>query len=133
MKNSCSIHIRRGDYVNTSLDILGKEYYIAAMEFIRKKNPDIIFYVFSDDIGAAKKWLGQSNNIRYMDIKDKRSAGVDMMLMSMCEHNIIANSTYSFWGAKLNANPNKIVIAPSKFDNETDRVLADDDWIKIKM
>lgn len=131
-KNSCSVHIRRGDYVNTSYDILGKEYYMAAMELLQKKNPDITFYVFSDDISVARNWLGERNNIKYMDIKDKRSAGVDMMLMSMCEHNIIANSTFSFWGAKLNRNPDKIVIAPSKYDNnKTNRVLADKDWIII--
>lgn len=106
----CSIHIRRGDYVNLAAyhPFPGKEYYIKAMELI--KNDVSKFMVFSDDIPWCKALFGNNPNIIYIE---NQTNVQDMYLMSQCKHNIIANSSFSWWGAYLNNNNNnKQVIAP---------------------
>lgn len=122
-QNAVSVHIRRGDYLTQkSLHVFGGictiEYYKKAIEKMRQQVSDLIFYFFSDDIEWTRQNLEYANSI-YVEPQmfDDYEDWYDMYLMSLCKHNIIANSTFSWWGAWLNDNENKIVIAPYKWMN----------------
>lgn len=119
MKNceSVSVHIRRGDYLNAENaalfgNICTDAYYVSAMERIKQEVPDAHFYLFSDDIPYVKKKFA-GENATIVDINHGQDSFYDMWLMSNCRHNICANSTFSFWGARLNPNENKIMIRPT--------------------
>ena len=113
--NSVAIHIRRGDYLsgyNGYYNILDTDYYTTAWEQIVTKYPDAQPFIFSQDT----QWVHQ--NLSFLPnpvfvTPDKDLQYEDMVLMSNCSHNIIANSSYSWWGAYLNKNPHKIVICPN--------------------
>ena len=106
------IHIRRGDYVQLSAfhPPCKPEYYLEAAQHFAESNP--YFVIFSDDIDYCKSLFAESENILYINNNDPY---IDLCLMSMCDHNIIANSSFSWWGAWLNSNPTKIVIAPKRW------------------
>lgn len=103
-----SIHVRRGDYVANSGNhtVTGMEYYIDAINKFFSKEP-YRFVVFSDDPEWCKQMFEGGH------IVDINNSYVEMCMMSMCDHHIIANSSFSWWGAWLNPNPKKIVTAPS--------------------
>lgn len=109
---SVSIHVRRTDKVNdpeyfvTDINYLNK-----AMAFFYEKLVNPVFYVFSDDITWCKVNI-QKKNAVFVDWNDDAHAYEDLRLMSLCKHNIIAESSFSWWGAYLNQNPKKIVITP---------------------
>lgn len=103
-QNSVAVHVRRTDYAQFDNWMLDKAYYRRAMLAIRERIEDPVFYYFSDDPDWTAKNLGK-NIIHGQELED-------FWLMSQCKHNIIANSTYSFWAAMLNDNPNKVVIYP---------------------
>lgn len=136
--NSVSIHIRRGDYLNERWkNILGvirdTVYYDNAVNFIigKVKNPQ--YFVFSDDIKWAKENLKLDNCI-YVNHNKGRNSYIDMYLMSICKHNIIANSTFSWWGAWLNKNPKKIVTIPEKWIiGKNCKQMYPAQWIRIKV
>lgn len=115
--NSASIHVRRGDYVGFKPceGVCDIEYYTKAIEYIENKEKNIKFFVFSNDIEWCQSELKLPNNTEFVNNNYGDNDYKDMMLMSLCKHNIIANSTFSWWGAWLNNNPNKIVIAPKHF------------------
>lgn len=118
--NSVSIHIRRGDYIsdaatNKTHGICSLEYYANAVKFIAGKVPDPVFYIFSDDMEWVKSNLLLSLPHEYIEGNNQHAAYVDMQLMTMCNHNIIANSSFSWWAAWLNPNDKKIVVAPKKW------------------
>lgn len=135
---SISLHIRRGDYVNDykTLQHHGLcdiDYYSKAIETIGDKVQSPYFFVFSDDLEWAKTNLKLKYPVVYIDNNRKDDSFWDMYLMCKCKHNIIANSTFSWWGAWLNENPNKIIIAPQKWLNanfNTDDIVPNR-WIKI--
>jgi len=110
--NSVSVHVRRGDYVGSKYDVLTMEYYKNAVCYIKTcvKNP--VFFVFSEDEDYVKKafqWLDD----KYVISNNRGSDSYkDMQLMSLCSHNIVANSTFSEWAAYMNRNVDKIVIYP---------------------
>ena len=134
-----SLHIRRGNYVN--VDVVNKvhgtcsmEYYEQAIKLVAEKSKQPCFYIFSDDIPWAKENLLMPYDHVFVDINDDKTDYEDMRLMYNCRHSILANSTFSWWGAWLNNNPGKIVIAPKKWFN--DPALAAEDlvpsrWIRI--
>ena len=133
-ENPISIHVRRGDYTKTDSEhlTLSLEYYVKGINYINNRKKNISFYIFSDDIEWVKK---QSifTKIEATFIENQKEE-VDLMLMSKCKHNIIANSSFSWWGAWLNQNNDKIVIAPSRwFKNEKIDILdlIPENWIKI--
>lgn len=133
--NAVSVHIRMGDYVNHPLHggICTLEYYTQAIEIIKLKIANPMFFVFSNDIEWCKQNLEMSNAVYVTGNVDENSYR-DMQLMSMCKHNVIANSSFSWWGAWLNNNPNKVVIAPSKWFNDESINTCDllpESWIKI--
>lgn len=133
---SVSIHVRRGDYVNVKNinkyhGVCEEEYYMRAVNLMRSKLSNLSFFVFSDDIDWCKK------NLKFME-ETTFVSGLknyeDLILMSECKHNIIANSTFSWWGAWLNKNVNKIIIAPKNWLASTNIETSDlllKTWIKI--
>lgn len=114
--DSVSIHLRRGDYVQEGLDILGKEYYTSAVDLIKQKSgtTDFDYFIFSDDEAYARHWINflAASKLHFVTGNTGTDSYVDMQLMSHCKHNILANSTFSYWGAMLNQNPEKIVVKP---------------------
>ena len=122
--NAISIGVRRGDYVkvNASSDL---NYYNKAIEIICSKVNNPFFFIFSDDIEWCKKNL-IINYDHYFVNESKSLPFEDMELMSRCRHNIISNSTYSWWGAYLNNNKSKIVISP-----KNGRFLSCSNFIQI--
>lgn len=112
---SVSLHIRRGDYVGTSFDCVKNEYYTKAISYMEKHLNHPYFFVFSDDIGYAEKMFETKNNIMIVRENQGKNSYRDMYFMSMCKHNIICNSTFSYWGARLNKNENKKVILPKTY------------------
>ncbi len=111
----CSIHVRKGDYTGTPMDVCNEAYYRRAMEYIRELRSDVGFIVFSDEIDKARMLIGDGSDISYMDTSGENTAGVDVWLMSLCRDNIIANSTYSYWGSRLNRHIDKCVIMPTQY------------------
>ena len=114
---SVSVHIRRGDYLegaNCALygNICTEEYYDEAIAHMKEKFPSAQFFFFSDDIPYVREHY-QSDNYEMIDWNHGKDSFYDMMLMSRCRHNICANSTFSFWGARLNPCKNKTMIRPS--------------------
>lgn len=130
--NSVSIHVRRGDYINInathSFDI---SYYEKAINYIKQNVSSPVFYLFSDDTAWCKKQqIFQDANI--IDWNTGKNSWQDMFLMSNCKHNIIANSTFSWWGAWLNNNKNKIVITPKQwFVGVKENDIIPTEWIRF--
>ena len=136
---SVSLHIRRGDYVTnpTTNSVHGTcslAYYKNAVSLISNRLKDPHFFIFSDDLDWAKENLDFIDNITFVELDENIPDYEEMYLMSQCKHNIIANSSFSWWGAWLNQNVDKIVIAPQKwFEDETINTndLIPDSWIRL--
>jgi len=111
--NSCSIHVRRGDYLNfpNHHPVLGTNYYNNAILDMCKSRNIENFLVLSDDIDWCKRTFEGSQFTFIEGEKDY----LDLYIMAQCKNNIIANSTFSWWGAWLNSNENKKVIAPKQW------------------
>lgn len=129
-RQSVAVHVRRGDYVGNAFDIVGPEYYKSATEYIKDRVSDPIFYVFSDDMDYIAKeftFLGE-----YIPVHNQgKESYIDMQLMSCCRHMIIANSTFSYWGALLGEKDDSIVIAPARYKADEDVALARKNWILL--
>ncbi|GAB1360744.1 alpha-1,2-fucosyltransferase [Porphyromonadaceae bacterium] len=138
---SVAIHIRGGDYLwkkheNSFGGIATTYYYKQAFEYLCTKIENPSFYIFTNDREWAEKVIPSDiKNITFVENNRGAESFRDMQLMSVCRHNIIANSSFSWWGAWLNSNPDKIVIAPNKwFHNETDafnREMIPNGWITM--
>lgn len=133
--NSVSIHIRRGDYLTNPIHNTNKEnYYEKALELIENRIEDPVFFIFSDDMDWVKLNFSTKRETVFIDFNDALTNFEDLKLMSSCKHNIIANSSFSWWGAWLNQNPDKIVIAPKQWFND-DSIYSEDviptSWTKI--
>lgn len=118
---SVSIHIRRGDYLDVANremfgNICTESYYERAVSYLKEKVPNPVFYIFSDDSDYVRTKY-QGKEYRIVDWNKGEDSLYDMMLMSHCRHNICANSTFSFWGARLNGHAGKIMIRPSIHKN----------------
>ena len=115
--HAVSVHIRRGDYLQPENEamfgnICTEEYYESALDYMKEKIEDPHFFLFSDDAAYVKKHY-QGEEYTIVDINHGDDSFYDMHLMSRCEGNVCANSTFSFWGARLNARPDKIMIRPT--------------------
>ena len=132
--NSISIHIRRGDYVSAGWEI-PMDYYLKALQRLKEEteDPELTAYVFSDDMEFAHSFFEQNPidglQIKYMDYENEDKVVYDMYLMSCCKYNIIANSTFSWWGAYLNRNTDKVVICPEI--GKWDEKFYLPEWIRI--
>lgn len=132
--NAVSIHVRRGDYLKDSRrceDICALEYYRRAMNFVEEKVMVDQYYIFSDDIEWCKEQFKNDSRYVFIDPRSEKEASTDMKLMSSCKHNIIANSSFSWWAAWLNENPQKIVVAPSIWVKGRDLDIWCDGWKKL--
>ncbi len=121
---SVSIHVRRGDYLlpqNQVLfgDICTERYYEKAMKMIADRYPDVTFYLFTNDSEWAKEWIEKPYRIVPVEWAGAKDYEL-LTLMSSCKHNILANSSFSWWASYLNENPDKMVIAPDKWLNGWD-------------
>ena len=138
-ENSVSIHIRRGDYVTNQIankvhGALGISYYKNAIQRIYDEVDSPHFFVFSDDLAWARNNLGLSVSVTFVAHNTGKSSFEDMRLMSLCKYNIIANSTFSWWGAWLNKNSGKIVIYPRNWFNDSGintQDLTPETWVAI--
>jgi hypothetical protein len=113
-RNPVSLHVRRGD---STLPWEGKvvlpmEYYAHAISTIKERFADPLVFVFSDDMSFARENLPRKARMVFVEHNDDFASHEDLRLMSACHHHIIANSTFSWWGAWLNTRPGKMVIAP---------------------
>ena len=120
---SVALHVRRGDYLHpTNLPHFGLcplDYYQQAMAYIRRQYPETTFFIFSDDVKWAEQNL-QDENAVFVHPQPNESDVIDLYLMSLCRHHILANSTFSFWAAWLSLNDG-INIYPSRW-------FADSTW-----
>ena len=130
--DSVSVHIRRGDYLSYFGATVSVDYYNRAIKLIKEKKPNAKFYFFSDDI----KWVKNAfKGEDYYYVSDSRLEALEeFFIMSSCSHNVIVNSSFSWWAAWLNKNTEKIVVAPVvSCDNRG--VWKDDfyppEWVKI--
>lgn len=137
--NSVSIHIRRGDYftnpqTNQYHGVCSKEYYLSAIERMRQETDYPHFFFFSDDIRWVQNNFPVNNQFTIVNANDAANAAGDLYLMSLCRHHIIANSSFSWWGAWLNSYTNKKVIAPAKWFNNPlldTKTLLPENWITL--
>lgn len=122
---SVSLHIRRGDYVSSPgvsqrFGFLGLDYYSSAIARLVESVKHPTFFVFSDDIAWVKENLAMECPVEYISRENGEMEYEDLALMRKCKHHIIANSTFSWWGAWLGENQNKIVIAPQRWYSDPD-------------
>lgn len=136
--NSVSLHIRRGDFVSNPKissihGVCNIEYYKKAINYVSSKINDPVFFVFSDDINWVKNNLEINFKHHFITNNIKQDSYNDMRLMSLCKHNIIANSSFSWWGAWLNSNPQKFIIAPVNWfaENRKETDLIPATWIRV--
>lgn len=136
--NAVSLHVRRGDYVQNpaTLSVHGVcsvAYYQSAIQYIEQRVPNPHFFVFSDDM----QWTAENLRIKAPHELVVHNRGADsfndMRLMSQCRHHVVANSSFSWWGAWLNACPDKIVVAPENWfarpKNTQDLIPAN--WVRL--
>jgi len=137
---SVSIHIRRGDYVNNATNAsiyceCDNVYYEKAINIIeRSVHKPLHFYIFSDDAAWVRLNFRLTSPYDIISNENQNQAYQELQLMSLCKHNIIANSSFSWWAAWLNNNPSKIVIAPIKWFRDKDansKDITPEEWIKI--
>lgn len=147
MENSVSIHLRRGDYLDESnKDLFGcvctEAYYESAIEYVlANTSGQTKLYIFSDDLNYAREY-GAKLASRYktytqvVDVNTGDDSCYDIFLMSKCHHNICANSTFSYWGARLNKNSDKIMVSPTVQRSNQDFIPEDmhtwwKDWVFV--
>lgn len=137
-KETVAVHVRRGDFMAAKCQrelggICTKEYYLKAIEYIKKKYSDALFCFFSNDMNWLKQNIKEENAL-YIEKSMFASYHdwYDMYLMSACKHNIIPNSTFGWWGAWLNQHLEKTVIGPKKWRNRWEaRDWCPPEWISI--
>lgn len=128
--NTVAIHVRRGDYISqNNPNAMGEDYYRKAMEYIAQRIENPTFCFFSDDILWTKDTFSDVSNAIIANEKRILSDVQELQLMRMCKHQIISNSSYSWWGAWLNNNTDKIVIAPKVWKNKRD--MMPESWILV--
>jgi hypothetical protein len=123
--NSVSLHVRRNDFANNSKinathGLCSLDYYQAAIQYVSERVEKPYLFIFSDDPVWVKSNLKMDYPCEFMEHNQGTESYNDMLLMSMCKHHIIANSSFSWWGAWLNPSEEKIVVAPKRwFNNQT--------------
>lgn len=136
--SSVGIHVRRGDYLNSKYknvfgNVCTEAYYRNAIQYIKGQIPDAEFFIFSNDVGWCRQ-VFDAQNTTFIEGNIGTESYKDMQLMSQCKHQIIANSTFSWWAAWLNPNAGKIVVAPPIWMNDA---AANDiickDWVKMPL
>lgn len=128
-----AVHVRRGDYLypeNASFGLCDKDYFIRAIDYIRRQISTSTFFFFSDDM----EWVKQNIKVDgAVYVSDNSCASHDMYLMTLCHSHIISNSTFSFWGARLSAF-NGINIYPERWFSTPEWIEPDifpDEWVRM--
>lgn len=136
--NAVSVHVRRGDYVTHQTaaayhGLCSLDYYKSALAHISDHVSNPHFFVFSDDPAWTRENLPLPGQATFVDHNGSATAFQDLRLMSLCQHQIIANSSFSWWGAWLNKRPDKIVVVPQQWftDQRDIRSLIPDNWIRL--
>lgn len=138
---SVALHVRRGDYLEHP-EIYGKSctdaYYRKAVSYVSDKYPQAHFFVFTNDLTWTKAWLAESfperreKDFTLIEGTSEDTGYLDLMLMSHCRHQIMANSSFSWWSAWLNKNPGKLITAPSPWFGDRDcRDIYTEEMIRI--
>jgi hypothetical protein len=128
LSESVALHVRHGDNatdVAPNLGVLPPEYYRRCIDAIRRDVVRPEFFVFSDDIVWARQFLAGMERSVFVDRNDPDHSRADLMLMVLCRHHIIANSTFGWWGAWLGKKPGQIVYAPGRYYQNADRPNPD--------
>lgn len=134
-----SLHVRRGDYVsdpttNAYHGVCSLTYYQSAINYVAERIENAHLFVFSDDAAWTRENLKTSVPATFVEANPPDRGFRDMQLMTCCRHNIIANSSFSWWGAWLNASSDKIIVAPQKWfavnEKNTDDLIPDS-WIRL--
>ena len=137
--DSVAIHVRRGDYasdptVAANHGLCGVEYYRRAVDLMRSRVSDPRFFVFSDDLDWARDNLRLGDDAEFVSHNRGAASHEDLRLMGLARHNIIANSSFSWWGAWLNRNESKVVLAPERWMNDPSfdtRDVLPPGWIPV--
>ena len=124
-RSSVSVHIRRGDYVtnpttNAFHGCVSSDYVHRAMELMLKRYEDAVFYVFTDDLNWARENINHASNSVFIAERIMTTDGEELSIMGSCQHHILSNSSYSWWGAWLNPRRTKLVVAPTPWFRSTD-------------
>lgn len=137
--NSVSLHVRRGDYMTDPAvyamhGVCSIDYYQRAVAYIVDQISNPTFFLFSDEPDWVRENLDLCASVRLVDYNGPAAGSEDLRLMSRCAHHIIANSTFSWWGAWLNPSPDKIVVAPKQWFADGARDTSDllpASWVKL--
>lgn len=137
--NAVSIHVRRGDYISNPETqkihgVCDLDYYRRAIELIGDKVESPYFFLFSDEPEWVQQNLVLKHPFEVINHNSGENSFEDMRLMSTCKHHIIANSSFSWWGAWLNSNKSKVVIAPKEWFADKQHDTSDiipENWLKV--
>ena len=135
--NSVAMHIRRGDYLNREvMQLYGnpcdEQYYQKAIAYFVEKCKDTNFFVFTNDKEWVRDNFKVASQMIFVDWNNGKNSFRDMELMSCCKHNVIANSSFSWWSAWLNRNKEKLVVAPKVwFENISTPDIWCNGWIRM--
>lgn len=133
-EDTVSIHIRRGDYRKLKLD-LPLVYYYQAIRIFLEYNQNSVFLIFTDDMEWVKKNFSVEGQFYFVNDDKKLEDYEELFIMSKCKHNIISNSTFSWWGAWLNSNPKKKVVAPKLWNGRMGKNYGEhiipEGWLRI--
>lgn len=129
-EESVSLHVRRGDYVKirNTLDVT---YFRKAITWMKQQYHNPLFLIFSEDLDWVRRNLEIGDNCIYVNENRELADYEELMIMSRCKSNIISNSTYSWWGAWLNRNPEKIIIAPRYGWRPNQKNIVPEEWIML--
>lgn len=137
-EESVAVHIRGGDYLKKENNkiwggICDKEYYRKSIDYMQEYLRNPVFYVFTNDMDHSEQILELERIPHiFVDWNSEEEGYIDLYLMSLCKHQIIANSSFSWWGAWLNKNNEKIVLVPDRWRNdENDEDIYCSGWLKI--
>lgn len=136
--NAVSVHVRRGDYVTHQMaaqthGLCSLDYYKAALAQVQSWVTQPHFFVFSDDPGWTREHLPLPGPATFVDHNGPAMAFQDLRLMALCDHQITANSSFSWWGAWLNKRPDKVVVTPRQWFAKQQNLasLTPDNWIRL--
>lgn len=131
--HSVSLHIRRGDYLKyPGLQVCTPSYYNRAIIYYKERIDNPIFYVFSDDLDWSNLFMREQGvSYKLIDFNRGRDSYKDMYLMTQCHNNIIANSSFSWWGAWLGTQEDKVVVCPSEWIKGIQKDPCPHNWIRI--
>lgn len=138
-KNTVAVHVRRGDYLRLPIildwhGVLSEQYYFNALEYLSERINDLQVFYFSDDPEWIRDTLIPKFPGTIVSDSITKTNYQDFYLIQSCKHQVVANSSFSWWAAWLNPNPDKIVIAPKKWFNNAPydtRDLIPESWIKM--